>query len=132
MYNGNMQVKKGDLLAFHKVVPPLLWLINTTGCCRRVIWAYFADDFAFAKLPGESCYDNYYYDQVVVDDNRIFGKVPLWELHDLTAKHSMQYQYTKDWIQTQEIKAGEKKSRTQLLREKDKMATQKENTSGGV
>ena len=35
MYKDNIQIRKeGDLSTFHKVDPPLLWFLNTTGCRR--------------------------------------------------------------------------------------------------
>ena len=93
MYDGNMQVRKeGDLSPFHKVDTPLLWLINTTGCHRQLILACFADEFAFAKLPNSVSYcDNCHYGQVITDASGLCGEVPLWELHDVTAVHSIRY-----------------------------------------
>lgn len=131
MYNGNMQVRKErDLSPFHKVDLPLLWLINTTGCCRQLILAYFADKFAFAKLPNNiSYYDNCHYSQVITDASELCNKVSLWELHNVTAIHSIQYQETKELIYTQKSKAVEKEFQLQLLKEKEKLASQRENST---
>ena len=47
IYKDNMQIRKeGNLSAFHKVDPPLLWFFNTTGCHRRLALVCFADDSA--------------------------------------------------------------------------------------
>lgn len=85
------------------------------------------DEFAFAKLPNSiSCYDNCHYGQITTDTSRLYSEVPLWELHDIIAVYSIWYQETKEWIYIQESKAVEKEFQFQLLKEKEKLASQKE------
>ncbi len=63
MYKDNMQIRReGDLSAFHKVDPPLLWFFNMVGCRRRLVLACFADNSAFESYtPDISCCDNCLY-----------------------------------------------------------------------
>ena len=93
MYKDNMQIRKeGDLSAFHKVDPPLLWFLNTTGCRRRLALACFADDSVYGNLaPKMSCCDNCLYSSYESANAEEDSGVPKWELHDVTMRHSLRY-----------------------------------------
>lgn len=104
MYKDNMQIrKKGDLSAFHKVNPPLLWFLNTTGCRRRLALACFADDSAYGNLvPKISCCDNCLYSLYESTNAEEDFGVPEWELHDVTMRHSLRYLETNERHRRQE------------------------------
>ena len=93
MYKENIQIRKeGDLSAFYKVDPPLLQFLNTTGCCRRLALACFADDCAYGNLaPKMSCCDNCLYSSYKSANAEENSGVPEWELHDVTIRHSLHY-----------------------------------------
>ncbi len=99
MYKDNMQIRReGDLSAFHKVNPPLLWFFNTVGCRRRLVLAYFADDSAFGShIPDISCCANCLYSSYKGVNARDDSDVPNWELYDVTMRHFLRYLETNEW-----------------------------------
>ncbi len=104
MYKDNMQIRKeGDLSAFHKVDPPLLWFLNTIGCHRRLVLACFADDSAYGRFaPDISCCDNCLYSSYESANAEEDSDMPEWELHDVTMRHSLRYLETNEWCRHQE------------------------------
>ncbi len=111
MYKDNMQFKREeDLSGFHKIDPPLLWFLNTVGCCRRLVLASFADDSAFRSHALDiSCCDNYLYSSYEGANGGNDSGVPDWELHDVTVRHSLHYLETNEWHKHQERIAIAKK-----------------------
>ncbi len=99
IYKDNMQIRReGDLSAFHKVDPPLLWFFNTVGCRRRLVLACFADNSAFGShAPDISCCDNCLYSSYEGANAGDDSGVPDWELHDITMRHSLRYLETNEW-----------------------------------
>ncbi len=104
MYKDNMQIRKeGDLSAFHKVDPPLLWFLNTIGCRRRLVLACFADDSAYGRFAPDISYcDNFLYSSYESANVEEDSGVPEWELYDVTMRHSLRYLETNEWYRHQE------------------------------
>ena len=96
MYKDNMQMsKEGDLSAFHKIDPPLLWFLNTISYCRQLALAYFADDSAYQNLALQIffCNNCLYYLYKSANAKNDSG-VPGWELYNVIMRHSLYYMKT--------------------------------------
>ena len=81
---------------YHKVDPTVLWFVNTVGCRRRLILACSMQASAFTMSCPLDCYNNCIYKG---DWN---GDVPVYDIHDITARQSIRYFDSEDW-ESQEI-----------------------------
>ena len=83
--------QRGTKSAYYKLDPALLWFINTSGCCQRLILAYFMYNRAFQHLAPISCCDNYIYARVPPKT------VPEFQIKKVTTRMSMMYYQTTEW-----------------------------------
>lgn len=92
LYKLNTQLRRERQLSlYHKVDPTVLWFVNTVGCQRCLILACFMQASAFTMSFSFDCYDNCIYES---DPNR---DVPVYDIHDITARQSIRYFDSKDW-----------------------------------
>lgn len=76
---------------YHKVDPTVLWFVNTVGCRRRLILACAMQASAFTISCPFDCCDN------CICEGDPNGDVPVYDIHDITARQSIRYFDSKDW-----------------------------------
>lgn len=87
-YDGaNPSTRSAAPTAYHKVDPPILWYLNTTGCRARSMMASFADTTAFSPEPRRrDCCDNCIYNSTVSG-----GRLPDFTRHKFDISISTRY-----------------------------------------
>ncbi len=86
-----MHAKDTGTLTYHKIDPVILWFVNITGCCRRMILACFMCKKAFRPIDHTYCCDNCMYKRALP------GTTPVFQLQGVTAKMSMWFHQTREW-----------------------------------
>ncbi len=79
--------------------PAVLWFINTTGCYRRLAFACFISNSFFTRQITHAYCDNCIYDEW----DEIDLVVLVFERHNITTRHYLQYLTTTKYIQTAKI-----------------------------
>lgn len=101
LYSNNFQNKKSKAPIPHHVIDPaVLWLINTTECCRYLALVCFISNFFFQRATHIVCCDYCMYYKWNENDTDI----PAFEHQGVTVQHcwrylqTIEYQKAQSWI----------------------------------
>lgn len=82
--------------AYEKTDSGILWFLNISKCRQRLILACFIYRKIFKSFPDlANCCDNCIYNHIDV------SQVPEFELYDMTAKLTMMYKETLEYLELQ-------------------------------
>lgn len=86
------------LTAYHKVDPPILWYLNTSGCRARSMMASFVDTAAFSSDPRrQDCCDNCLYNAEAGSNSEL----PEFRKHRFDISISMRYLQSTEYCESQ-------------------------------